>query len=188
MKIGTLSQKPAQVLANLETALPEVVKHIKGGWDNVQSLFIKTNSSAALPIWQCDLGTESGGRWEGLVASAGSAEGESDEDEKMDVEQAPVTRAKGKKRAAEEAEKEEDKPKKRSKATDKANEASPAPAAEPAPTSSEPAKKKRRKSAAEPATAPTPAVAEESSDAPVDDKKRKRRKSQVCFRHPHAMQ
>ena len=75
MKIGTVSQKPAQVLANLQTALPEVVKHIKGGWDNVQSFFLKTNSSAALPIWQCDLGAETGARWDGLVVS------EDDEDD-----------------------------------------------------------------------------------------------------------
>ena len=76
MKIGTISQKPAQVLANLETALPEVVKHIKGGWDNVQSFFLKTNSSAALPIWQCNLGAESGARWDGLVASLSDSDDE----------------------------------------------------------------------------------------------------------------
>ncbi|KAI0689409.1 hypothetical protein C8T65DRAFT_700259 [Cerioporus squamosus] len=97
MKIGPLAhspslQKPMQVLANLETALPKVVKQINGGWDNIQSLLIKTNSSVALPIWQCDLGTQSGGWWEGLVASPTMAgdkdmkDGELDEGEKMEVE------------------------------------------------------------------------------------------------------
>ncbi|KAI0718194.1 ribosomal protein L1p/L10e family-domain-containing protein [Cerioporus squamosus] len=209
VKIGTLSQKPAQVLANLETALPDVVKHIKGGWDNVQSLFIKTNSSAALPIWQCDLGTESGGRWEGLVASPAAAEdeemkdAESDEGDKMEVEQAPVTRAKSKKRTAEEAGKDEDKPKKRTKAADEPSETKPAPAvaatvspstakgkgkavgaeptslADPVHPTSDPAKKKRRKSAVETATPAPAAVSEESPDAAVDEKKGKRRKAQV---------
>ncbi|TFK93303.1 ribosomal protein L1 [Polyporus arcularius HHB13444] len=202
VKIGTLSQKPEQVLANLETALPEVVKHIKGGWDNVQSLFIKTNSSAALPIWQCDLGMEAGGRWEGLVASAEDEVMKDAEDDEMDVERAPITRSQGKKRTAEEAEKDEEKPKKRTKAAvkpsetkpappaaatapltaakgkGKAVEASPASAADPAPATSEPAKKKRRKSAVEPAPSVPAVVTDESPDT-AGDKKRKRRKSQV---------
>ncbi len=180
------------------------MKHIKGGWDNVQSLFIKTNSSAALPIWQCDLGTEAGGRWEGLVASAEDEVMKDAEDDEMDVERAPITRSQGKKRTAEEAEKDDEKPKKRTKAAvkpsetkpappavataplsaakgkGKAVEASPAPAADPAPATSEPAKKKRRKSAVEPAPSVPAAVTDESPDTP-GDKKRKRRKSQVRF-------
>ncbi|TBU25524.1 ribosomal protein L1p/L10e family-domain-containing protein [Dichomitus squalens] len=149
VKIGTVSQKPAQVLTNLLTALPEVVKHIKGGWDNVQSFFLKTNSSAALPIWQCDLGTETGARWDGLVVSEKDEDEdmdddeESDEDEDMKVD-APANagakakaaaaaaakeadpKVKGKKRVAEEVEAEKEKPKKKPKAS--TDEAAPAPA------------------------------------------------------------
>jgi ribosome biogenesis protein UTP30 len=42
------------------------VKAIKGEWDNVQSLNIKTSNSAALPIWSCELGNSEGARWDGL--------------------------------------------------------------------------------------------------------------------------
>ncbi|KAI0373789.1 ribosomal protein L1 [Pilatotrama ljubarskyi] len=188
VKIGTVSQKPAQVLANLQTALPEVVKHIKGGWDNVQSFFIKTNSSAALPIWQCDLSAEAGGRWEGLVAGAsededeemGDAEEESasEGEGEMDVDKpAANAKAKGKKRAAEEAETEKEQPKKKAKAatpssapakaTPKAVAAEPKPAAAAGSApASEPAKKKRRKSNADPASvaAPAPKAAEPTQE------------------------
>ncbi|KAH9066135.1 ribosomal protein L1p/L10e family-domain-containing protein, partial [Lactarius deliciosus] len=54
VKIGTLSLSPAQVLANLQTALPAVVAVVRGGWDNVQSLSIKSSKSS-LPIWSCKL-------------------------------------------------------------------------------------------------------------------------------------
>ncbi|OSD02373.1 ribosomal protein L1 [Trametes coccinea BRFM310] len=157
IKIGSVSQKPSQVLENLQTALPEVVKHIKGGWDNIQSFFIKTNSSAALPIWQCDLSAEAGGRWEGLVAGASE-----DEDAEMGDEEASASegenksaagaKSKGKKRAAEEPEVEREQPKKKAKAAAessapakakaKASETTPAaPASAPA---AEPAKKRRK--------------------------------------------
>jgi ribosome biogenesis protein UTP30 len=68
IKIGVLSQTPSQIIANLKSALPAVVSHIKGGWDNVQSFHIKTNSSASLPIWTCSLGEGENGRWAGLGA------------------------------------------------------------------------------------------------------------------------
>lgn len=112
-----MSHSSAQILANLQTALPAVIKHIKGGWDNVQSLYIKTSSSASLPIWACDLGSGEGGRWDGLVAEdvemSGSEEG-SDEEEDDDMTgdvagetseevEVKVTK-KSKKRAAEEEE------------------------------------------------------------------------------------
>ncbi|OBZ71449.1 putative ribosome biogenesis protein C8F11.04 [Grifola frondosa] len=115
IKIGVLSQKPAQVLANLETALPAVVKHVNGEWDNVQSLHIKTNSSASLPIWSCNLGEAEGARWDGLAAGASSDEesaAESGEDSEMEVDEKPQP-AKGKKRAAQD---DEEKPKKKAKA------------------------------------------------------------------------
>jgi ribosome biogenesis protein UTP30 len=54
-------------LRNLTTALPHVVKNIRENWDNVQSIHIKTSSSASLPIWTCRLDEEEGGRWDGLT-------------------------------------------------------------------------------------------------------------------------
>lgn len=102
VKIAPTSFTPAQVLDNLTTALPSVVKNIKGGWENVQSLHIKTSASVALPIWSCDLGAGEGGRWSGLVGA--SEESEEDEDgseesEESEEEPAPVQKE-GKKRAA----------------------------------------------------------------------------------------
>ena len=57
----------AQLLQNISTALPHVVKNIRENWDNVQSIHIKTSSSASLPIWSCGLDEEDGGRWDGLT-------------------------------------------------------------------------------------------------------------------------
>ncbi|THH30586.1 hypothetical protein EUX98_g3593 [Antrodiella citrinella] len=112
IKIGVLSQSSSQVLANLQSALPAVIKHIKGGWDNVQSLHIKTSSSVSLPIWTCELGSADGGRWDGLVAEdvdmSGSDDGSDDEagaDAIAEKEVELVAEGKtnkGKKRAAEE--------------------------------------------------------------------------------------
>ena len=55
IKIGKMSQTPSHILENLQTALPAVVKAVKGGWDNIQNMTIKTNSSVSLPIWSCTL-------------------------------------------------------------------------------------------------------------------------------------
>lgn len=101
---------------------------MKGEWDNVQSLHIKTNSSASLPIWTCDLGSDEGGRWNGLVAGLSDGEESDDEvsgdeddlgidEEELKALQAEISglqNVKGKKRAAEE---DVEKPKKKSKAT-----------------------------------------------------------------------
>jgi len=65
VKLGTLSQTPAQVLANLETALPAIIAAVRGGWENVQSLSIKSTKSVSLPIWSCKLGTGESARWHG---------------------------------------------------------------------------------------------------------------------------
>ena len=68
VKIGVLGQhSSAQLLQNLSAALPHVVKNIQENWDNVQSIHIKTSSSASLPIWSCRLDEEEGGRWDGLT-------------------------------------------------------------------------------------------------------------------------
>jgi ribosome biogenesis protein UTP30 len=63
IKIGTLSQTPEQILANLKSALPAVVSRVKGGWSEIQSFHIKTNSSVSLPIWTCSLDEGEHGRW-----------------------------------------------------------------------------------------------------------------------------
>lgn len=129
IKIGTLSQSADHVLANLTMALPAVAKSIKGGWENIQSLHIKTNSSTSLPIWTCDLGAGEGGRWDGLTVGEAEddneesevEEQEEKEDEEMEVvPEVKEVKKKGKKRAAEE---EDDQPKKKTKAS--ASEATP---------------------------------------------------------------
>lgn len=94
MKIALLSHTPKQALVNLETALPAVVGHIKGGWDNIQSLHIKTSTSVSLPIWTCDLGSEEGGRWNGLIAeditkAAEETSEEEEEEEKVEAAEQP---------------------------------------------------------------------------------------------------
>jgi ribosome biogenesis protein UTP30 len=84
IKIGILSQKPDQILANLELALPAIAKNIQGGWDNIQAFHIKTNSSTSLPIWSCSLDEKEGGRWDGLNAmtdDAGETSAEEDDDD-----------------------------------------------------------------------------------------------------------
>ncbi|KAJ7766513.1 ribosomal protein L1p/L10e family-domain-containing protein [Mycena maculata] len=112
IKISIMSHKPSQVLENLQAALPAIVQNIKGGWDNVQSLLLKTNSSAGLPIWSCDLGDGEGGRWGGLAAPTDEETSSLDADDEMDIVQEKA--GKGKKRAvAEEAQAEE--PKKKAK-------------------------------------------------------------------------
>ncbi|KAG7096477.1 hypothetical protein E1B28_003908 [Marasmius oreades] len=116
IKIGTLSQKPSQILANLKSAIPAVASHIKGGaggWENIQSLGIKTNNSAHLPIWSCALDGSEGGRWAGLTApeeddedvemedgEEGSAEEEEEEENENENEAEPVLPEKSTKKAA----------------------------------------------------------------------------------------
>jgi ribosome biogenesis protein UTP30 len=96
-----------QLFNNLKTSLPLVVKCVKGGWDNIQSVHIKTSSSVSLPIWSCELSDSKGGRWDGLTAvPADASNKQSDEEEEKDGEadEEVVEAKKGKKRqlAAEE--------------------------------------------------------------------------------------
>ena len=84
VKFGTLTQSPTQVLANLETALPAIIAAVRGGWDNVQSLNIKSTKSLSLPIWSCKLGTGEGARWHGLSLENGESE-EDDETAMLEV-------------------------------------------------------------------------------------------------------
>jgi ribosome biogenesis protein UTP30 len=90
IKFGTLSQSPAQVLANLTTALPAIIAAVHGGWDNVQSLGIKSSKSASLPIWSCKLGNDEGSRWHGLTLEAEDGE-DSEDDEPTSAETPPTT-------------------------------------------------------------------------------------------------
>ena len=207
IKVGTLSQTSAQVLANLKSALPVVVKAIKGGWDNIQSFHIKTNTSTSLPIWSCDLGSEDGGRWAGLTnIVVEEDEGGSDEDKsEEEVEKKkPKTRSeKSKKRAAEDEE--EEQPKKKVKATIAPEQASEGltkrrkgtavetsgPAATPATTeaktsSNEPAKKKKRKPEAAPSSSvPSTSQTDKSVDSipttPSASKKKSRAQATDFF-------
>ncbi|KAF9468667.1 ribosomal protein L1p/L10e family-domain-containing protein, partial [Collybia nuda] len=119
IKVGTLSQKPNQIIANIKMALPSVAKNIYGGWENIQAFHIKTNSSASLPIWSCTLDENEGGRWNGLTAASDEgSDDESDDEEEMEVDVAEIKKAalKGKKRAQEDEESE--KPKKKAKGSE----------------------------------------------------------------------
>ncbi|KAH7106089.1 ribosomal protein L1 [Auriculariales sp. MPI-PUGE-AT-0066] len=110
IKIGPLSDSfgVQKLIDNLAVALPAVVAAIKGGWDNIQNLHIKTSTSVALPIWTCELGTGKGGRWEGLTVDA----------EETDASEAKTS---GKKRAQpeddDESDEEEEEVKSKSKKT-----------------------------------------------------------------------
>ena len=119
VKVALLSHTPKQIQVNLETALPAIVSHIKGGWDNIQTLHIKTSTSISLPIWTCDLGSEEGGRWDGLVAEAEAeaasenSEEEEEETETSDEEEEEEAEAENSEEEEEKEEKEEPvKPKK----------------------------------------------------------------------------
>ncbi|PFH54048.1 hypothetical protein AMATHDRAFT_45069 [Amanita thiersii Skay4041] len=126
IKIGRLSHSPAQLLDNLKEALPAIIHYIKDGWENVQNLHVKTNSSMSLPIWTCSLDDEKEGRWAGLTmddeqdeadGSNGVEDSEKSEPEAM-VTSPPKTveieSGKGKKRSPDQKV-DEDKPKKRAK-------------------------------------------------------------------------
>ena len=112
IKIGTISQSPEHILDNLKVCLPAVAKRIDGGWTNVQSLHIKTNSSISLPIWTCALGEGSESRWvasggeEAAVAEWSGFGEESDGGSEMDDADIKTSKGvdatKGKKRVADE--------------------------------------------------------------------------------------
>ena len=63
IKIATTSQTIKHTLENITVALPHIIAHIPDGWNNVQSLHIKTSQSVSLPIWTCDLGDGDDARW-----------------------------------------------------------------------------------------------------------------------------
>jgi len=84
-----MTQNPSQIVENIITAIPSIAKAIPGGWDNVQSLHIKTNSSVSLPIWSCLLEYTEAGSWHG-IGNEGFATG-GDEKEEGDGEKAANT-------------------------------------------------------------------------------------------------
>ena len=120
MKVGTLSLTPSQILANVKTAIPAIANTIKGGWENIQSFYVKTHSSVSLPIWACDLGEAEGGRWSVLTADASKNAEEQvkdDDDEESSAEEEnqkidEQIKGKGKKRVFDET---SDKPAKKVK-------------------------------------------------------------------------
>lgn len=123
VKVGTTGMPVVNLLQNLQTALPEIIKRLalatrrrtdddeEDQWSNIQSLMIKTSESVSLPIWSCQLGSGEGGRWDGLVAKQGEVE--VDEEEHDELPRVPAKRkdmvagppeGQGKRRAAEESE------------------------------------------------------------------------------------
>jgi ribosome biogenesis protein UTP30 len=93
IKFALLSHTPAQIISNLQTAVPAIIKNVKGEWGNIQSLHIKTNSSVSLPVWTCSLDESEGGRWGGLTLD--DEEDEMVVDEENDVEAVVEKKAKG---------------------------------------------------------------------------------------------
>lgn len=59
IKIGYLNKhSPEELTENVMAVLPAVLGRIKGGWENVHNLDVKTGNSAALPIWNSKLGVK----------------------------------------------------------------------------------------------------------------------------------
>ena len=113
-----MSQTPSQIVDNIKTALPAIANAIKGNWDNIQSLNIKTNSSVSLPIWSCTLDGAEGGRWNGLQLEEEEVlemDGEESDAEEVKPQKGPTS--KGRKRSSS-SDEEEEKPKKKTKTTD----------------------------------------------------------------------
>lgn len=59
VKVGYMQKhSPEELTENLMAALPAVLGRIKGGWENVHNLDVKTGNSAALPVWNRKLGVK----------------------------------------------------------------------------------------------------------------------------------
>ncbi|SNX83289.1 related to UTP30 - subunit of U3-containing 90S pre-ribosome [Melanopsichium pennsylvanicum] len=59
VKIGYIAtHSPEQLTENLMAALPAVLSKLKGGWENVHNIDVKTGNSAALPVWNQKLGVK----------------------------------------------------------------------------------------------------------------------------------
>lgn len=88
------------------------MKRIHGGWDNVQSFNIKTNSSVSLPVWSCNFGSGEDARWPEALEEEKAADttipnedevgtGLGDEKEGSEEAVQKTTKAKGKRKAVE---------------------------------------------------------------------------------------
>ncbi|KAJ3927882.1 MAG: ribosomal protein L1 [Lentinula lateritia] len=100
IKVGRFSQPAAQVVANIQTALPAIAARVNGGWDNIQGLGLKTSSSVNLPIWSCSLDDTDGGRWAGLTAEDEDVDMDGDDEKSDSPAVIQTVKSKGKKRAA----------------------------------------------------------------------------------------
>ncbi|KAF7966404.1 hypothetical protein HWV62_38442 [Athelia sp. TMB] len=176
VKIATTAQTSTQALANLEKALPTIVSHIDGGWDNIQSLHIKTNDSVALPIWTCGLEDGNTGRWNGLVAGQ---ESESEDEETAvempaisKVDPSPKAKGKGAKRPSEEEAEGAEKPKKKAKSEATCTIAASA-------TSAESTSKKRKLQAVSDTSSAAPTKVADSFKVVEEPKKKKAKKGSV---------
>lgn len=119
IKVGKMSQNPSQIVENINTAIPAIAKAIPGGWDNIQSLHIKTNSSVSLPIWSCVLeDTETGG-WHG-IGQEGSVTREEEEDREDAAKAKNSKKSKSKKRSPVSEDEAEEAPRKKAKSIDPA--------------------------------------------------------------------
>lgn len=116
-----MSQKPSQIVENIKSAIPAIAKVIPGGWDNIQSLLIKTNSSVSLPVWSCSLEDTNSGRWHGLGLKEVSVASEDEEEDKEDtasLAQNPKKSKSRKRSSTSDDEKEEVAPRKKAKSLD----------------------------------------------------------------------
>lgn len=75
---------------NVAAALPKIVgEHIKGHWENIQSIDIKTGTSAALPVWNIKMSE----RWTGLPEPKQRTEATSDSEDEEEKSQAKTARS-----------------------------------------------------------------------------------------------
>ncbi|KAJ9478331.1 Ribosome biogenesis protein UTP30 [Pseudozyma hubeiensis] len=59
IKIGYMAKhSPEQLAQNLMAVIPAVLSRVKGGWENVNNIDVKTGNSAALPVWNKKLGVK----------------------------------------------------------------------------------------------------------------------------------
>ncbi|KAF9453160.1 ribosomal protein L1 [Macrolepiota fuliginosa MF-IS2] len=194
IKIGTLTHKPTQVTANITKAIPAIVSHIPGGWDNIQTLFIKTNTSVSLPVWSCDLSE----RWSGLVSNGKGSGKEVEAGEKKTgkkKEQSGAAKSVGKKRPVEETNEEseeseggededevEEQPRKKIKAGESTSARVTRAAAKSKKSASTPTDQKPKKSAKPTPTPPTDtpksaAAGKKSAPAPTNAEKKSKAKA-----------
>ncbi|KAJ3760188.1 ribosomal protein L1p/L10e family-domain-containing protein [Lentinula raphanica] len=157
VRVGKISQTAAQVVANIKTALPVIASKINGGWDNVQSIGLKTSMSAYLPIWTCSLDDSKEGRWASLAADdEEESEFEGDEDEEDEDE--------------DEEEEDEEEDGSATATTSKSTSESTSTPAEPVPA---PAKKTKKSDAAAPEAA-SPTATSASTTKKTTEKKAKK--------------